>query len=82
MLKDVLENLKNRKFYNYDMSPIITVYASSETITKLRQNKENWQSQRNNDTYYHYCKMEQYNGYELSERCKRVLRENDTYMDD
>jgi len=82
VLKDVLENLKNRKFYNYNMSPIITIYASSETITKLRQNKENWQSQRNNDTYYHYCKMEQYNGYELSERCKRVLRENDTYMDD
>ena len=68
--------------HNYDLSPKITIYANSETIIKLKANREKWQEEKNYKNLYNYCKMQYNDGEELSNRCQELLFPKHTEMDE
>lgn len=82
ILENVINDLKERKMHNYDLSPKITIYANSETIIKLKANREKWQEEKKYKNLYNYCKMQYNDGEELSNRCQELLFPKHTEMDE
>lgn len=73
ILEDVINDLKDKKMHNYNLSPKITVLANSEIITKLKENKTKWQEEKKYKSIYNYCEMKYNDGEELSNRCQELL---------
>ncbi len=81
MIDEIIENLKDHKLYNYDLSPKITVYTSSKNIEKL---KENYQKYKNQTKYennrYHFCKsilIEEDTESELYDYCENIINKKE-----
>lgn len=76
ILEDVIANLKERTIYNYDFSPKITIYTSSQNINKLKENKQKEREERRyNNELYGYCYRQlEYKRYnDLSNECQNIL---------
>jgi uncharacterized membrane protein len=68
ILDEVIENLKNRKLYNYDLSPQITIYTSSANISRLKENRLIANEQRKyQNNRYRFCQEIIWNEKESSE---------------
>ncbi|MCI8574914.1 MAG: hypothetical protein HFI09_00410, partial [Bacilli bacterium] len=86
ILDDIIDNLKDHKLYNYDLSPRITVYTSSANITSLKENRRRANEQeRYQNNRYRFCQEIMWNktkDSEIYEYCHDLLELEDDELED
>lgn len=76
IVEEIIDNLKDHKIYNYDLSPRIKVYTSSANIKTLRENRQKYnQNKRYKNNLYNFCIDEVIydEEHELYDYCKKII---------
>jgi uncharacterized membrane protein len=86
ILEDIIDNLKNHKLYNYDLSPRITVYTSSANIERLKENRRlSYDQKKYQNNRYRFCQeiiYEEEKDSELYHYCHKFLELPEEALED
>lgn len=80
LLEEVIQNLKDKKIYNYSHHPKIIVYTSSENIKRLEDNATNWKRRKSRYTKEDCYELQSHHGFEfLPSYCKTIIDDYEDY---